>query len=173
MIVTGSVPLSAVVDDDEPIARLQFFVDGVPVGAPLTSAPYTTFWDSAGVNASQPHTITARATDMRGRSAVSGGLGVQVDNGPRLFGVTLNAGLTASSARINWTTDTLADAQVEFGTTTMYGSATPIDVRVGWTHEMQLTGLRPGTTYHYRVRSRDANGALAVSDDTVFATAEQ
>ena len=116
VIVTGSVPLSAVVDDDEPIVRVQFFVDGVPVGAPLVAPPYTTFWDSAGVNASQPHTITARAIDARGQSASSGGLGVQVDNGPRLSAVTLNSGLTASSARINWNTDTLADAQVEFGT---------------------------------------------------------
>ena len=28
-------------------------------------------------------------------------------------------------------------------------------------------------TYHYRVRSRDANGALAVSEDATFATAEE
>jgi hypothetical protein len=172
-IVTGNVPLSAVVDDDAPIARMQFFVDGRPVGAPVLTAPFTTFWDSTKVSTNQPHTITAQATDGRGRSAVSGGLGVQVDNGPKILGVTLNAGLTASSARINWTTDVLADAQIEFGTTTLYGLTTPIDVRVGWTHEMQLTGLLPGTTYHYRVRSRDANGALAVSDDLVLATPEQ
>jgi hypothetical protein len=37
---------------------------------------------------------------------------------------------------------------------------------------MQLSGLLPGTTFHYRVRSRNGNGALAVSDDSVFATAE-
>jgi Bacterial Ig domain/Purple acid Phosphatase, N-terminal domain len=173
VIVTGSVALSAVVDDDEPIARLQFFVDGLPVGAPLSTAPYTTLWDSAGFNSSQPHTITARASDMRGRSALSAGLDVQVDNGPKISAVTLTSGLTASSARVRWTTDMLSDAQVELGTTTLYGSATPIDARVGWTHEMELTGLLPGTTYHYRVRSRDANGALAVSQDAIFATPEQ
>ena len=100
-------------------------------------------------------------------------MALQVDNGPRLLRVVERGPDRASSARINWTTDTLADGQVEFGTTTMYGSTTPVDVRVGWTHEMQLTGLLPGTIYHYRVRSRDANGALAVSDDAVFATAEQ
>ena len=173
VIVTGSVPLTAVVDDDEAITRVQFFVDGVPVGAPLLGAPYTAFWDSPGADTGQPHTITARATDALGRSGVSGALSVQVDNGPKLSAITLSAGLTASSARITWTTDTLSDAQVEFGTTKAYGTATPLDARVGWTHEMQLTGLLPGTTYHYRVRSRDANGALAVSDDAVFATAEQ
>jgi hypothetical protein len=169
-IVNGAQPLSAVVDDDVPIARLQFFVDELPVGAPLTSAPFTTNWDSTGASASQPHTITARATDVRGRSALSAPRSVQVDNGPEISAVTASGGLTASSARISWTTDILADAQVEFGTTAMYGSATPIDARVSWTHEMQLTGLLPGTIYHYRVSSRDANGAVAYSDDAMFAT---
>jgi hypothetical protein len=37
---------------------------------------------------------------------------------------------------------------------------------------MQLTGLAPASTYHYRVRSRDINGALAVSPDQTFFTAE-
>ena len=35
-----------------------------------------------------------------------------------------------------------------------------------------VTGLQPATTYHYRVRSRDANGALAISQDATFATPE-
>jgi Bacterial Ig domain/Purple acid Phosphatase, N-terminal domain len=174
VIVTGSAALSAVVDDDAPITRLQFFVDGLPVGDALSTAPYATIWDSTGLSASssQPHLVTARATDARGRSAVSGSVGVQVDNGPRISAVTLNSGPTATSARVNWTTDMLADAQVEFGVTTTYGSMTPIDARVAWSHEMQLTGLLPATTYHYRVRSRDANGALAVSDDSTFGTPE-
>jgi phosphodiesterase/alkaline phosphatase D-like protein len=48
----------------------------------------------------------------------------------------------------------------------------PLDPRIGWTHEAQLTGLAPATTYHYRVRSRDANGALTVSRDGTFFTPE-
>jgi hypothetical protein len=172
VIVTGSASLSALVDDDAPIARVQFFVDGLPVGAPVSTAPYTTTWDSTGFNASQPHAITAQASDVRGRLGVSGALNVQVDNGPQISALTAATGLTASSARINWATDMLADAQVEFGPTTTYGSSTPIDARAAWSHEMQLTGLLAGTTYHYRVRSRDANGAVAVSEDATFATPE-
>jgi hypothetical protein len=64
----------------------------------------------------------------------------------------------------------LADGQVEFGPTLAYGESTPLDSRAEWRHDMQLTGLAPGTLYHYRVRSRDANGALAVSSDQVFFT---
>jgi hypothetical protein len=171
-IVTGSVQLSAVLDDDVPPARVQFYVDGQPLGAPLTAPPYSITWDSAGFNASLPHVISARASDMLGRSGTSPTVTVQVDNGPIITGVIVSRGLTASSARVTWNTDILADAQVEFGRTTAYGESTPIDPRADWRHEAQLTGLAPGTTYHYRVRSRDGNGALAVSPDATFATAE-
>jgi hypothetical protein len=171
-MVTGSVALSAVVDDDAPIARVQFHVDGVPIGPALSTAPFTVTWDSSTANPNVPHMIVVRAMDMVGRSAVSGMLSVQVDNGPSISGVVVSQGLTASSARVTWLTDVLADAQVEFGPTVGYGSSTPIDPRIGWLHEAQLTGLVPGLTYHYRIRGRDANGALGVSQDATFATPE-
>jgi hypothetical protein len=171
-IVTSNVTLSAVVDDDTPLARVQFYVDGLPVGPPLLAAPYSVTWDSSTANARLPHTIVARATDILGRSGTSGMLGVQVDNGPNISGIGVSLGLTASSARISWTTDIVSDAQVEFGPTFGYGYTTPVDPRVSWSHEAQLTGLVPGTTYHYRVRSRDAHGAVAVSPDATFATPE-
>jgi hypothetical protein len=171
-IVSGTVSLWAEVDDDAPIARLQFYVDGLPVGPPLTTAPFAVTWDSSGSNPRLQHMITARATDLFGRSAASGMLSVQVDNGPIIYGSVVSQGLTASSARVTWTTDVLSDGQVEFGPTLGYGASTPVDRRAGWTHEAQLTGLAPGTTYHYRIRSRDANGALTVSQDSTFATPE-
>jgi hypothetical protein len=171
-IVTGSVPLSAVIDDDVPIARLEFLVDGAPVGPPLTAPPYTMSWDTTRFSADQPHTISARATDLQARSSTSGVISVQVDNGPRILAVAVNQGLTPSSARISWTTDRLADAQVEYGTTTTYGLTTPVDGRLAWRHDMQLTGLTPGTLYHLRVRSRTHTGGLAVSADQTLFTPE-
>src|SRR5205814_8316910 len=45
-IISGKTTLSAVVDDDQPLARVQFLVDGQPIGTPLASAPYTTEWDT-------------------------------------------------------------------------------------------------------------------------------
>jgi phosphodiesterase/alkaline phosphatase D-like protein len=105
-----------------------------------------------------------------GRSSTSGFVSVQVDNGPVISGISFTPGLTPSSARVTWRTDALADGQVEFGPTLAYGASTPIDTRADWRHDMQLTGLLPATQYHYRVRSRDANAALAVSADQVFFT---
>jgi hypothetical protein len=161
-----------VVDDDAPLTRLQFYVDGVPVGAPLTAPPYTATWDTADANPNLPHVVTARASDVLGRSGAARDVAVQVDNGPLISNVQVIRGLTASSARVSWSTDVLADAQVEFGPTVAYGLTTPTNPSMVWSHETQLTGLAPGTTYHYRVKSRNANGAAAVSPDATFFTPE-
>jgi hypothetical protein len=109
---------------------------------------------------------------LLGRSGAAGQVAVQVDNGPLISNVQVSRGLTASSARVTWSTDVLADGEVEFGPTLAYGSTTPTDRRMSWAHETQLTSLAAGTTYHYRVRSRNANGATAVSPDSTFFTPE-
>ena len=169
-VVNGQVQLSTVVDDDVPLARLQFFVDGLPVGAPLFAPPYSVTWNSAGSNPRMPHTISAQATDIQGRSGASATIAVQVDNGPVVSNVTIAPGLTASSALVRWTTDVLSDGQVDYGLTTAYELSTPVNPVADTRHEMSLTGLAAGAVYHYRVRSRDANGAAAVSLDGIFYT---
>jgi hypothetical protein len=169
-VVNGQAQLTAVVDDDAPVVRMQFYVDGQPVGATLNGAPYTLSWDSAGLNPGLPHSLSARATDAQGRTGTSSNVTVQVDNGPTISNVSAGPGLTASSARITWTTDAPADGQVEYGTTTAYGLTTPVDPMPGVRHDLQLTGLNPGAAYHYRVRSRDAGGAVSVSPDTMLFT---
>ena len=169
-VVTGSVALSAVVDDDVPLGRLEFLVDGAPVGPALTAAPYATIWDTRNVGADRLHTLSARATDQQGRSGTSGVISLQVDNGPRILAISVGQGLTASSAGVSWTTDRLADGQVEYGLTTAYDQATPIDARLELRHAMQLTGLAPGSVYHFRVRSRTPTGAVSVSADQTFFT---
>jgi hypothetical protein len=136
----------------------------------LTSAPYVVNWNTTGLNPAVPHTIAARASDALGRSGASAVASVQVDNGPRISGVSIADGITASSMRVSWTTDIAADGQVEYGQTTQYELSTPVDLSAGTRHEMQLTGLAAGAVYHYRVKSRDANGAAAVSADGVFYT---
>ncbi|MBI3305422.1 fibronectin type III domain-containing protein, partial [Candidatus Parcubacteria bacterium] len=73
---------------------------------------------------------------------------------------------TATSARISWFTFEPSDAQVEYGTTASYGSLTPLDPQLGLNHEVNLTGLSPGTLYYYRVRSRDESGNLGLRDLT-------
>jgi RHS repeat-associated protein len=79
-------------------------------------------------------------------------------------------GTTPTSATIRWDTNENSDSQVEYGLTTAYGQLTPRDSTLVTGHIQQLTGLVPETQYHYRVRSRDAAGNLAVSEDYTFTT---
>jgi hypothetical protein len=90
---------------------------------------------------------------------------------PPLVISAVGAGMvTANGATITWTTSIAADTQVDYGATAAYGSTTALQAPLVTAHSQVLTGLSPGTTYHYRVRSRDAAGVLALSGDQVFST---
>ena len=78
--------------------------------------------------------------------------------------------VTLSGAQISWQTDEDSDAQVEFGPTASYGSATTIETQFARTHRFDLVNLAANALYHYRVKSKDATGNLAVSDDFTFTT---
>jgi Calx-beta domain/IPT/TIG domain/Cohesin domain len=90
---------------------------------------------------------------------------------PVISGISASS-ITTTGAVINWTTNELSDTQVEYGTTTVYSNSTALVPRVT-THAVQLAGLQAATLYHYRVKSQDAAGNLAVSGDFTFTTAQE
>ncbi|HEX7793571.1 MAG TPA: LamG-like jellyroll fold domain-containing protein, partial [Vicinamibacterales bacterium] len=81
-----------------------------------------------------------------------------------------SSNVTQATATVSWTTDVLADSQVEYGTTTSYGSLTALDSTFVASHSQSLSGLNASTTYHYRIRSRDQSGLLGTSGDFAFST---
>jgi len=172
--VSGDVALAAEATDDVGVESVQFKVDGNPVGPPDTSAPYGMTWDSTTVPDGQ-HTITAEARDAAGNTGVSAPVTVTVQNGPPdttppvITNVQAN-GVSTTTAIITWDTDEPADTQVEYGTSPAYGQTSTLQPSLVTQHSVALSGLAPGTTYHFRVRSRDAAGNLAVSEDHTFTT---
>ena len=86
-----------------------------------------------------------------------------------------------TTAQVIWQTDKPCSSQVEYGRTTQYGSLSPTypqsDPTTGaqgvMEHRVNLDGLRAGTTYQYRVRSKDAAGNEAVSKNFSFKTDEE
>jgi glucose/arabinose dehydrogenase len=78
--------------------------------------------------------------------------------------------VTSTSAVVTWRTSELANSQVEYGTTTAYGSTTTLNTTLANSHSHSLSGLTANTLYHYRVHSRDAAGNLATSGDLTFYT---
>jgi P pilus assembly chaperone PapD len=88
--------------------------------------------------------------------------------------VTLPAtNVTMTSATLNGTVDPhgfLADARFEWGTTTVYGNFTPVTVASADTPiTFDLTGLAPGTEYHYRAIATNIHGSAQGADE-VFTT---
>lgn len=86
---------------------------------------------------------------------------------PTISGVA-SSSVGATSAVVSWTTDIPADSQVEYGLTPSYGTLTTLDPVVTTSHSQTLTGLTPGETYHYRVRS--TGSGTGVSTDYTFTT---
>jgi fibronectin type 3 domain-containing protein len=77
--VSGAVQLSATATDDVGVASVTFYVDGIQIGAPVTSAPYAITWGSAGV-ANGSHVLTATAKDLSGNPTTSDAITVNVQN---------------------------------------------------------------------------------------------
>jgi len=89
---------------------------------------------------------------------------------PSLFIAITGAATGATSAYISWTTTIQATARVEYGTTLNYGNMTPVDDYTSIPHTFYLSGLTPGTLYHFRVRSAPPDGEFVSSDDLTFVT---
>jgi hypothetical protein len=77
--------------------------------------------------------------------------------------------VSATTAVISWPTDQLSDGTVEYGLSPGYGTAATNSTLI-WYHTVNLSGLSPNTTYHYRVKSKGTNILTGFSADYVFTT---
>jgi len=71
---------------------------------------------------------------------------------------------------VSWATDKPATTQVAYGNTNAYGSTTTLDQKLDTGHNATLSGLTPGTTYHFKVISQDGSGNQVASQDQTFTT---
>jgi len=76
----------------------------------------------------------------------------------------------ATSVTITWNTNEAANSQVNYGTTSSYGSSASGS---GFTtnHSVNITSLLGETTYHFQVVSVDSAGNASSSSDATFVTA--
>jgi len=119
------------------------------------------------------------------KSSTGGTTTTTVDTTDPVITFPVDPAIGPTSVSINWTTDELASSQVEYGTSDTYGALEPAQPDTDptvlgtdgnplyagvVTHSIVITGLQPTTTYHYRVKSKDAAGNEAVSADKTFTT---
>ena len=124
---------------------------GLAEGATVTSASNT------------GTTFTISYLGGAGHDVTLTGVTVATDTtAPAISAVTAGS-LTGNSAVITWTTDEASTSQVEFGLTTAYGSTTTLDGNLVTSHSVPVTGLTAGTTYHFRVLSRDGTGKHTIA----------
>ena len=92
---------------------------------------------------------------------------------PTISNITVTS-ITKTSVRIVWDTNEPSSSQVEFGKSKYFGSVYPQypqdDPTTGasggvYSHSVMLMQLSQGTTYYYRVISKDAAGNEAKSTD--------
>ena len=77
--VNAVISLSATATAQVGIPTVQFFVDNVAVGSPLTAPPFITTWDTQTV-ANGAHTVGATATDQNGLVGNATPVAITVDN---------------------------------------------------------------------------------------------
>jgi len=82
----------------------------------------------------------------------------------------INAVPTDTGAAITWDTDEAATSRVDYGPTAAYENGFQEDTALITSHSVVLTGLTPGTVYHYKVTSADGTGNSSNSLDLTFTT---
>lgn len=97
-----------------------------------------------------------------------GGDGDGDNEAPNLFNIECSPSETTLT--IQWSTDELSDSEVDYGETASYEIGSESDAATVFSHEIELSGLTPGVTYHFRVASSDTSGNRAVSGDNTCTT---
>ena len=101
--LSGPVSVTAGASDNVSVVGVQFKLDGVPLGAEDTSAPYSVAWDTRTAG-NGLHTLTAVARDGSGNSTTSAAVNVTVNNL-----MPLVPGLVAAYALDDWAGSTASD----------------------------------------------------------------
>ena len=88
---------------------------------------------------------------------------------PIISGITIEE-RALTSAKIKWTTSEPTVGFIKFWRTAPHGGFSNVEDSYKTNHEVTVTGLSPGITYFYTIRSKDEPGNQAVSSVLVFTT---
>lgn len=98
---------------------------------------------------------------------------------PRIVGIQPQVEVSGTTVNIRWSTDKKSSSLVLYakdqnyraGATSPYTNAAVNEQEFDTLHRLSLSGLDPGTTYHFQVKSKGVLGAEARSGDFTFTTA--
>jgi hypothetical protein len=122
-----------------------------PLVFTLTGSVLSNLVVGTNIFAVELHNITANSADATYEGALLYSLPPPVVLPPFFTNVVVAPGET--NATFTWTTLSNSTAQVQYGTTTNLGSATPVDMNLIRNHAVVVSGLEPLTQYYYRLVS--------------------
>jgi VCBS repeat-containing protein len=164
-------------------AEMRLYLDGVLVGQAAKTGQVAT-------NASVPASIGRNPNGSghweglidevrvyaRGLSPTEvfalAGQAVDPDTDPPVIS-NIQSSAGSITAAITWTTDEEATSRIEYGTSPAMGSSTTLDNTLVNSHNVDLAGLLPGTTYYYVLHSVDETGNASASSQQSFVTTAQ
>ena len=112
--------------------------------------------------------VTNEQVGVTARVGEEGGGGFTDSTAPIIYNLQV-INITQTSATITWETNEAATTLVNYGLTGLYGSV-GMGISFVTAHSVTLTGLTPGTLYHFQAVSADFWGNTAYSADQNFTT---
>lgn len=166
--VGGAVSLESTATGSPSVSSVQYYANGEEVGSSVSPSPFAQTWDTTAIDQGD-YQLVAVGTDSNGDKISSEVVNVEVDNAPlaRMQNVRSRS---QTSATVFWVTDEPTTTQLSYGTTDSYGNQTTLDPALSYYHSQTLSGLNPGTTYHYQIDSTDNNDNRVAPDDNTFST---
>ncbi|HLG18425.1 MAG TPA: Ig-like domain-containing protein [Bdellovibrionota bacterium] len=107
-IVSGTISVYATASDNIGVAGVQFKLDGVNLGAEVTTSPYYFYWNTTSA-ANGSHSLSAVARDAAGNTATTAAVNVTVSNLDTIP-PTVSMTSPASGATVSGTTSVSAAA---------------------------------------------------------------
>ncbi len=164
---TAAILTLAATDDLGTVSQMRFSNTGSSFSTAQAYATTATWTLTSG---SGIKTVYAQFKDPAGNWSASATSTITLDTTAPTISAVASTNITGNSATITWTTNEPATSQVNYGLTTSYGATTTLDTNLVTSHSVLVSGLSPSTTYHYRVRSKDAAGNEKVGTDSKFTT---
>lgn len=155
-LVSGTITVSADASDEVGVAGVQFQVDGTPLDAEDTGAPYSVTWDTTAAG-NGSHTLTAVARDGAGNTTTSAPVTVTVANVvPGVPPASGDVFVSLTNGQVQWRTAEGVLRQLLIGTSDGQASSLAFDAarRLYVPHWYSPNTLLPGNT----VERFDADG---------------
>lgn len=131
----------------------------------------------SGLTATTTYYYLVVSKDTKGNTATSSQQSFITANTPDTTAPVITAistsNVSTSSVEVHWTTNEAASSKVYYSTTTPVntGSAPVVNnATLVTSHQLQLTGLVPNTTYYFVIQSTDTSSNTATASETSFTT---